>query len=480
MKRLFAVFIGLGVVVSSAYGADYQFTKVADTASGAFTSIFIPTINNDGALAFRGSNGASVEGVYGAPPITVIADETDARFESFADPSISNNGFIAFDAFETGGRDNAIYRGALGDSNPVTLLYDTSDAFSCVLNPSVNNSGAVAFRGESAIDCESFENVPAGIYVGTGATAPKRIDDNGGDFSDVGFEPRINDDGTVVFTADRVSGDFGVYTGDGGILTTIVEGGGTYISLLGPTINCAGTVALVAIPSGGGRAILKGNGGPITTVVDDSSGLSDFRQASINCSETIVFIARAPNFGPDGIYSASNGVINKVIEVGDSLEGLTVEHVTFSNTALNDDDQIAFRAKLSDDNDYIFVVDVTDTDGDGTADDVDTDDDGDGVPDGEDTFPLDPNESADTDGDGIGDNADTDDDGDGMLDNFEIDNGFDPLDPADALEDADGDGFTNLAEFRARTDFDDPLSTPADNAAAVMVILDLITGDEPN
>lgn len=35
------------------------------------------------------------------------------------------------------------------------------------------------------------------------------------------------------------------------------------------------------------------------------------------------------------------------------------------------------------------------------------DSDGDGVPDGEDAFPLDPNESKDSDGDGIGDNADT-------------------------------------------------------------------------
>ena len=35
--------------------------------------------------------------------------------------------------------------------------------------------------------------------------------------------------------------------------------------------------------------------------------------------------------------------------------------------------------------------------------------DGDGVPDEEDAFPNDPNESVDTDGDGIGNNADTDD-----------------------------------------------------------------------
>jgi hypothetical protein len=378
MKRLFAVIIGIGIFVAPAHGSEYQFIKVADTAGAAFTDIFVPTISNDGIVAFRAINGASVEGIYSAPPSVTVADDTDVRFASLDQPSISNNGFVAFDAFETGGLDNGIYRGVAGDSNPAILLYDTSDTFSCVLNPSVNSSGAVVFRGESAASCASFENVPAGIYVGSGGL-PTLIADNSGEFSDVGFEPRINDSGTVVFAADRVSGDIGVYTGDGGDLTTIVEGGNAYISLLGPTINCAGTVAVVAIPTTGGRAIIKGNGEPITTVVDGSSGLSDLRQASINCGETVVFIGRAPDFGPDGIYMASNGTINKVIQVGDSLDGLTIEHLTFSNTGFNDNNQIVFRAQLSDGNEYIYVANeipdpdidisgVVDVSGDGVPD----------------------------------------------------------------------------------------------------------------
>jgi len=44
------------------------------------------------------------------------------------------------------------------------------------------------------------------------------------------------------------------------------------------------------------------------------------------------------------------------------------------------------------------------------------DSDGDGIPDDEDAFPSDPNETVDTDGDGIGNNADLDDDGDGVPD----------------------------------------------------------------
>jgi hypothetical protein len=43
-----------------------------------------------------------------------------------------------------------------------------------------------------------------------------------------------------------------------------------------------------------------------------------------------------------------------------------------------------------------------------------TDSDGDGVPDGQDDFPFDPDETIDSDGDGVGNNADLDDDDDGM------------------------------------------------------------------
>ena len=69
------------------------------------------------------------------------------------------------------------------------------------------------------------------------------------------------------------------------------------------------------------------------------------------------------------------------------------------------------------------------------------DSDGDGVPDIDDAFPDDPNESEDTDGDGEGNNADTDDDNDGTLD---IDDAF-PLDPNESL-DTDGDGIGNNAD----------------------------------
>lgn len=82
---------------------------------------------------------------------------------------------------------------------------------------------------------------------------------------------------------------------------------------------------------------------------------------------------------------------------------------------------------------------------------IDTD--GDGVPDDEDAFPNDPNESQDTDGDGIGDNADTapddptngDDDGEGN----ESDNSAGGGGTCDAPPSCEGDGIACNTNFQA-------------------------------
>ncbi len=66
--------------------------------------------------------------------------------------------------------------------------------------------------------------------------------------------------------------------------------------------------------------------------------------------------------------------------------------------------------------------------------------------------------ASDFDGDGLNDVDDSDDDNDGMSDAHELAHGLDPLDPADARLDPDGDGATSLEEFilNAALDPNDP------------------------
>lgn len=59
--------------------------------------------------------------------------------------------------------------------------------------------------------------------------------------------------------------------------------------------------------------------------------------------------------------------------------------------------------------------------------------------------------SPDTDGDQIANFVDLDDDGDQLPDTWELQYGLDPLNPADANSDTDGDGQTALQEFLAGT-----------------------------
>lgn len=94
------------------------------------------------------------------------------------------------------------------------------------------------------------------------------------------------------------------------------------------------------------------------------------------------------------------------------------------------------------------------------------DSDGDGLPDdweiNNGLDPLDDTDgTSDPDDDGLTnaeeytegtDPNDDDTDDDGMPDGWEIDNELNPLDDADASEDPDGDGFTNLEEYENGTD----------------------------
>jgi parallel beta-helix repeat protein len=166
---------------------------------------------------------------------------------------------------------------------------------------------------------------------------------------------------------------------------------------------------------------------PATLTVTDAAGNSNTDSISITVQK---------DTDRDGIPD--------VTDPDDDNDGVNDNEDAFpldpNETADTDRDGIGNNADTDDDNDGVpdaqdaFPIDSQeslDTDEDGIGNNADTDDDNDGVVDDDDAFPLDLQESLDTDGDGIGNNADTDDDNDQMPDDWEIEHGFNPLDPND-------------------------------------------------
>ena len=327
----------LGSVTTT--NAGYTFTLIADS-TGSLGNIFFDsvTLNSTGTAAFRAyldnGSGGIFSGSGGA--LTTIT-VTSLPFASFANPSINQAGTVAFAAFPHSGFEPGIYAGNGGTLTTIAETFGQFRDFSGRYSTSINSSGAVAFSA-------ALDTGPGGIFLNSGGTiTPVLINSaslGAGNFS-------MNDAGTLAFR----SGDPGrIVTFNAGVVTTIVDSSGA-LNYLGttPSLNDAGTVAFVAGKDGidgGTFGIYSGNGGPLTTIADAAGPFSSFGdfysgQPSINDSGTVAFLGSL-DAGGFGIYTGSGVGTSEVIGSGDALFGSTITGLSISPTSLNDRGQVAF------------------------------------------------------------------------------------------------------------------------------------------
>jgi hypothetical protein len=342
-----------------AHAQGYSFTKVADSVADGFDpfSFGCAAINNPGDIAFRAGRLApdgfnTNDGIYRANvsdgSLSTIVEE-GKRFGFIGrNPSMNDLGAVSFAARLNKG-DEAILR---GNGKKLTTIATTAKEFNFFgFDTSVNNSGVVAFKAE--LDPEF--NFDEGLFSGSGGKVATHYLASTSQFVGDDSRPSINNPGNVAFQ-EQVDGSFddGIFVTEGDGFKTIAEPDPDR-SVEEPLLNDGGTAAFETSfvdPETGEfvTAIVTGDGGPLTTVVDTRGPFSffGFRPPSLNSGGDVSFHGTLDDFVTSGIFVGPDPVADRVITTGDTLDGATVQSLTFCEEGLNDSGQLGFIAQLED------------------------------------------------------------------------------------------------------------------------------------
>lgn len=381
MRRspILAFFAALGLTPTS---QAQIFTNLVNSSTpipggtGNFTNLGAGPIDGT-TMVFVGLGSNSQIGIYTVPttggPLTVIADiQTPIPNGTGTFTTFNNNGF--FHPFAISGS-NVVFAGrATGQAG----IYYGSNKNSLIRIADLNtpipggtgnfaafNDGGVALSG-STITFVGNPHTGSGIYTGTTAGGPlnRLVDSNTpipngtGNFTSAN---RLSDSGTTAaFAGVGTNQQVGIYTVStlGGPVTHLVNrttplpnGAGNFsnvshISISNTTVvfNATGTGAngIYSVPAvGGAVTVIADTNTPIPGGTGNFTG--SFGVTSLN-GTTVAFRGNGSN-GQGGIYSASTtgGPVTKIVAIGDTIDGRTVNSFGFGLT-LNDGSIYAFRA----------------------------------------------------------------------------------------------------------------------------------------
>ncbi|MEO0984090.1 MAG: choice-of-anchor tandem repeat NxxGxxAF-containing protein [Cyanobacteria bacterium J06639_14] len=203
----------------------------------------------------------------------------------------------------------------------------------------INDLGEVAFVGDTMGQ--------SGIFVGDGGAISTVVDPAEG-FDNIAFVD-INSAGTTVFHDINTTA---IYTVNGGVITPILNEGsslgqigftiGGFVPLDSPVINEAGVVAFKAANSDIDReGVYVIEGGVVTTIVDDPN--IDIFRFALNNNGEVAFsgLESVTNLTTDGLGAFFSDGMGPLIAFPDPLEFGT-DFATVEGPTLNDDGTVAF------------------------------------------------------------------------------------------------------------------------------------------
>ncbi|HWM73634.1 MAG TPA: choice-of-anchor tandem repeat NxxGxxAF-containing protein [Nocardioides sp.] len=279
--------------------SEYRFTKVADSVEDGFSpfSFECSSINNRGDIAFRTARvpkGGSqlVQGIYraaaGKRGLKTIAEFGDGFDFLSQIPSINDGGQVAFavsDFTQSGDEfieTKSIMRSSGG--RPTTIATDADGFTQFGFEPTINNYGTVAFNAQ-LVELDEFNN-DQGLFSGRGdrfrplTTNYRSSMSKFSEFSSLS-RPSINNHGAIAFQASVDGEGPGIFRTDryapDGFRT--IAAPDPNVNPGWPTFNEAGTVAFQRLfNDSANQELVTGTGGPLTVVTDVAGPYASFGQ----------------------------------------------------------------------------------------------------------------------------------------------------------------------------------------------------------
>lgn len=325
--------------------ARYRLTPIAAT-DGRFLDFapYVASINDDGLVAFQAALHGGGSGVFtgDGATITGVTDPASGPVrEVTSHPDLNGSGEVCFYGALAPGE-----RGVFGVRSGVpTRLADAHGP----LGPTMNEAGAVAYRAPT-------RSGQGGIFTVLGGLT-EEIARTGERFGEFHGLPVIERDGRVVFRADLRTGGQGVYVNDGPRTTAIAETGAELDSIAPfPTMNAGGTVAFCAARRDGRAGVFLSTGGPPECIIESGRGFESFRGVLINSAGPVALIA-TPAGGRLGVFTGPAPGRDGLLSIGSPLMGSRVAEFALNPVSVNEAGQLAMRARLEDQRQYILRAD---------------------------------------------------------------------------------------------------------------------------
>ena len=215
--------------------------------------------------------------------------------------------------------------------------------------PTMNEDGVVAFRGELT------EAVP-GVHV-VRAGGIRTVAQRDEAFTEFFGLPLVEESGTVVFRADRL-GAQGIYReGDApGQVEPIVETGAGLASIAAfPCLTPEGAVAFAGTSADGTDGAFLVRNGEVSPIAVDGSFES--HRGCLVSGEAVIRIA-TPRGGELGFFAGPDPVADRILGIGDPLEGSTVGELAANPVSVNGRGDLAILVGLADGRGAVLRADV--------------------------------------------------------------------------------------------------------------------------